>query len=247
MIELIGKLIDGKHLRDEELVEKLNEIYEKEPFKKLVSTMQAVKDFDVKDLKPKKAYIFDAAFGNEKNLHFFSSSIIQLVNGNESLSILFNELPNVQDHAFGQILKSDSNAIQQYLYSEEEITISEFQTELKQLAYHDDTNEELPDNPDYQAGNFTRDIEPQGWFDGCLPGGYQHCGGDCGYGSKYGGGRSINATDTCCISHDNCWGSFGRWDACCDKKLVLCVAGHPTVAATGIRNVFGPSALRCLS
>ncbi|MEQ6357302.1 hypothetical protein ABNX05_22055 [Lysinibacillus sp. M3] len=80
---------------------------------------------------------------------------------------------------------------------------------------------------------------------GCLPGGYQHCGGNCGYGSDHGGGKPINTTDTCCVAHDRCYSVFGYGDNCCDKELVSCVSGHTTAAAAGIRIIFGPQALFC--
>ncbi|RYG71091.1 hypothetical protein [Lentibacillus cibarius] len=245
---MIGNLIDGKHLRGKELNQKLNELYEKEPFKNLIATMQNQKSFEVNDLNPRKAYVFDAEFREEDNMHFFSSSILHLVDEKENISILYNELPNVQDHYFGQILQPNSNALHEYLYDGGKVQNNQKNTELNKLAFSDDY-EELPDNKNYKSGNLFNDqIETQSWFtgDGCLPGGYQHCGGNCGYDLDHGGGTPINDTDDCCVAHDNCWKTYGDWDSCCDKRLIECVAGHTTVAAASIREVFTPSSLRCL-
>lgn len=89
-------------------------------------------------------------------------------------------------------------------------------------------------------------IEISSWYDEfCLPGGYQHCGKQCGETGKYGGGTPINATDVCCRAHDRCWRNFGTNDPCCDKALIDCVKGHTTVAATSIRTFFKNNAARC--
>lgn len=242
---MIGNLIDGKHLQGEELKKSLNTLYQDDDFKELIKYMQKFKSFELESLKVKMAYVFDMAFGEVNNLHLFSSTIISLVNEEQNLSILYNELPNAPNHYYGQILDESSNVINEYQFENEKVKVSQQNTELTSLFFKED--DDLPDNPEYKQGTASN-FEPQSWWlgDGCLPGGYQHCGAKCGYGMKHGGGSPINSTDTCCIAHDNCWKTFGSWDSCCDKKLIQCVKGHLTVAAAGIRDFFGPSALRCL-
>jgi len=85
------------------------------------------------------------------------------------------------------------------------------------------------------------DVSTQNIFLGefCAPGGYKHCGKACGDGLKYGGGKPINATDTCCRAHDRCWKNFGNGDKGCNNQLVSCVKGHKTAVAAAIRAIWG--------
>lgn len=184
-----------------------------------------------------KAFTFEAAVGQkEKGLIQFNSSIINLVNKDKTVNILFNELPIYQDHYFGQILqKGDSNNIVTFTLEQEELIEKRYETNLVQFEFVEE--------------NITIDKEVNllSWWNGngCLPGGYQHCGGNCGYELTHGGGKPINATDTCCVAHDRCYSVFGYGDNCCDKELVSCVSGHTTAAAASIRIFFGPQALFC--
>lgn len=60
----------------------------------------------------------------------------------------------------------------------------------------------------------------------CLAGGYQHCGKNCGYGLKYGGGTPINALDNCCVAHDRCWTNFPNDKCTCNTILVNCAKNN---------------------
>lgn len=90
-------------------------------------------------------------------------------------------------------------------------------------------------------------ITPLAWYDGCAPGGYKHCGSNCGDEGKYGGGTPINATDTCCRGHDRCWSKFGKNDACCDKELLNCMAraGDGPIVKAIADAWFGGNAKKC--
>ncbi|WP_286905188.1 hypothetical protein [Clostridium sp. UBA1652] len=56
---------------------------------------------------------------------------------------------------------------------------------------------------------------------------YNWCGANCGSGTP------VNSTDTCCRTHDYCYGSFKSYpDRCaCDRNLIKCVSGKGTRAA----------------
>lgn len=246
------KLIDGKHLEGEELTQRLNSLYKDERFGKLVTAMQQNAEFDVKQMQVSKAYVFDAVFGEKDDFQLYNATIIHLVDTEKNISILYNELPKFENHYYGQALSErDSRNMLVYDFNDNgEIMIDQTEAKLDILSYQDEYD--LPNNPNYKPLTDNEElindkIEPTFWWlgDGCLPGGYQHCGGNCGYGLKHGGGTPINATDTCCVAHDRCWKVFGSKDACCDKHLVDCVKNHTTVAATGIRTYFGPNAKKC--
>lgn len=53
---------------------------------------------------------------------------------------------------------------------------------------------------------------------------YNHCGRDCGNGRQYGGGSTINATDQCCLEHDNCLSNGGN-RCSCHETLQSCLSG----------------------
>ncbi|MGA3603164.1 hypothetical protein [Lysinibacillus agricola] len=234
---MIIKVLAKVDLTGKDLQIKLTSLYQQEKFKKIVKEMQAKEMFKVEELEVEKAYTFEAAVGQKaKGLIQFNSTIINLVNKDKTVTILFNELPIHQDHYFGQVLqKGDSNNIVTFTFEQEEVIEKQYETNLVQFEFAEENI------------SIDNEVSLLAWWtsDGCLPGGYQHCGGNCGYGSTHGGGKPINATDTCCVSHDRCYDVFGYGDNCCDKELVSCVSGHTTVAAAGIRAFFGPQALLC--
>ncbi|WP_025683865.1 hypothetical protein [Paenibacillus maysiensis] len=62
----------------------------------------------------------------------------------------------------------------------------------------------------------------------CAPGGYQHCGKNCGYNMARGGGAPINELDECCVAHDRCWENFGEGNCECDGILENCARRYRT-------------------
>ncbi|GEN32525.1 hypothetical protein HNQ35_002827 [Cerasibacillus quisquiliarum] len=244
-----GKIYDGKILVGDELISQLNKIKSRDKFKKMIENMKLNVQFNPDELKVKKAYAFDAGIGSNDMVINFSSSIIYLVNTDESIGILYNELP-MDDHIIGRTFDKVKNALTTYDFKEKD-TINVIENNVENVAeLFNDYEEELPNNPDYIKGKFIskNGLGLSSWWngDGCLPGGYQHCGGNCGYPPrKHGGGTPINATDRCCVGHDRCYANFGNNDPCCDKTLINCVKGHTTVAAAGIRIYFKRNASRC--
>lgn len=101
----------------------------------------------------------------------------------------------------------------------------------------------------------TDDISSQAWYDGvpCLQNGcctfneplwvggpyvpvmYNWCGANCGSGTP------VNSTDTCCRTHDYCYGSFTSYpDRCsCDQNLINCIKGQTNPGANQVRIAFG--------
>lgn len=231
------KVLSMENIGGSDLENKLAVLFQQEKFKELVIKMQEKKAFSIDDLIIDKAYTFEAAVGQkEKGLVQFNSTIINLINKDKNVHILYNELPIYQDHYFGQVLqKGIPDNIVTFTFEQGAVIAKQFETNLHQFEFVEE---------DITIDN---EVNLLAWWtsDGCLPGGYQHCGGNCGYGSTHGGGAPINSTDTCCVAHDRCYSVFGYGDNCCDKELVSCVSGHTTVAAAGIRAFFGPQALLC--
>ncbi|MFC5557747.1 hypothetical protein ACFPN4_01210 [Ureibacillus thermophilus] len=176
-------------------------------------------------------------YKEDRGIIQFDATIINLVSKDETINILYNEIPIFQDYYFGKILQKGK--IITFEFEQDEIIKEQNETDLEKFQF---TKEDIVVSDD-EADR----IGTQAWWtaDGCLPGGYQHCGGNCGYGLDHGGGSPINSTDVCCIAHDRCYSVFGDGDNCCDKELVSCVSGHDTWAAVGIRAFFGPQALFC--
>lgn len=98
------------------------------------------------------------------------------------------------------------------------------------------------------------EISTQAWYsnvpcvaNGCCvfnepawPGGplfplyYNWCGASCGSGTP------VNGTDTCCRTHDYCYGSFSTYpNRCsCDQTMMTCTAGKSGAAALAIYQAF---------
>lgn len=82
------------------------------------------------------------------------------------------------------------------------------------------------------------------WYDSvpCLQDGcctfsgtkYKWCGANCGSGTP------VNSADTCCRTHDYCYGSFGAYPArCeCDKTLRSCLANTSDPGSSTMRAAF---------
>lgn len=234
---MIGKVTSKKELQGEELEKTLEKLFSQDKFIEMTDSMKKEKDFEIDDLEVEKANSLSGFFGKDKeDLVKIDTTIINLVNGEKTINILYNKLPGVEDHYFGQVLhENDQKTIETYEFGDgDEIKTTTNKTDVDELTFQ---KEEIEIDNSQKDG-----ITTQSWWtgDGCLPGGYQHCGANCGYGSNldHGGGDPINETDTCCVAHDRCYSIYGNGDKGCDKELVNCVKGQTTWAAAGIRIYF---------
>lgn len=237
-VNMYGKVLAKTDLQSKEYVTNL---FANEKFKNLVSKMNEQVSFEPESLQVQKAYTFEAVVGQEgQGAKYFKATIVNLVNAEETINILYNEIPIHEDYLFGQFIeKADKNTLYKYeVLADGNVEVEQVETDVEVFTFNDE---------EIIIDDTTNDINAKAWWtgDGCLPGGYQHCGGDCGYNKVHGGGSPINSTDSCCIGHDRCWNVFGSGDKCCDKELVSCVKGHDTWAAAGIRSYFGPRGLLC--
>ncbi len=184
-----------------------------------------------------------------------SAKQVVFYNNTKSVAIVYRDLNEYEtpiDLKFlAQVVVTDESG-QRYLLgltfdSDGSVLIETLSSEYPDLQVPQEP-ETLPIDPDYsprdtgdlEALNDEGEVTPQKWWtkDGCLPGGYQHCGGNCGYGLGHGGGKPINQTDSCCVIHDRCYKSSTR-NCKCDKAIVTCVKHHKTTASVGIRVLFG--------
>ncbi|WP_107839610.1 hypothetical protein [Metasolibacillus meyeri] len=226
-------LSNKKDIQGEELEKRLNTLYQEEKFQILISAMRTVKKFNLEDLTPYKACSFDAIIAIEADeVQTVPGTLIILANKEQSISILYNEIPNSDNHYYGSVLeKSPTKILYGFGFDKDEINLTQNNSELDALTYPDEEEQDL-DDIDVQDLPF------------CIPG-YQHCGPGCGYNKTFGGGAPINATDSCCVAHDRCWDNFGSWDPCCDKILLDCIKSHGTNAAALIRTTFYANAQKC--
>ncbi|QPZ41507.1 hypothetical protein I7X10_16530 [Bacillus halotolerans] len=208
-----------------------------------------------KDLKVDKGYKSDIEL---EEGYVVSGKQIVFINEPKTVRIAYYELNDyelpIEYKEVAQVLttdKTDSHYLLGITFNTEgEIEIDTLSVDYPESQLPDIT-EPLPNDPNYipqDTGNFmdsgeetSGDFTTKVWWtsNGCLPGGYQHCGGNCGYNGDHGGGKPINYTDSCCVLHDRCYGK-GLRKCKCDTMLVECVRNEVTWAAFGIRMYFGP-------
>ncbi|GAA0464173.1 hypothetical protein [Alkalibacillus silvisoli] len=240
--------LNGKYIRDEEL-----DVFKQEVFNHMAfnSVLEAVTEYGVPlttdDLQVQFAYMGDVINEDRETV---TARQINFVNSSKTVLINFTTINGValpiEAISFAHLVDQKENKHQLIAvrldrngkkysevleddYAENSLTIIE-----EELV--DDTNYEPKTEPQSTAD----EISTQAWWlgNGCLPGGYQHCGANCGYSPRtHGGGSPINPTDRCCVLHDSCY-EQGIRQCSCDNMLLSCVEIHSTWAAIGIKTYF---------
>lgn len=174
-----------------------------------------------------------------------SVSKVNLINDQKTVRIAYNEsdselFPN-DLKVFAQVIEPDNTLSAFYSFNskgevEEEIINNYQSSKLPEIK------EQLIDNPNYKVKSPEEQVVPAAWWlgNGCLPGGYQHCGKNCGYNGTHGGKAPINQVDSCCVLHDRCYANGKNKKCKCDTLLRNCVAPWEKFywAATGILTYF---------
>ncbi|KAA6452742.1 hypothetical protein [Bacillus swezeyi] len=249
--------LNGVYLEGEELREFKERAFNYGKFDEFLSTINQQLDND--QTVTKESLMVERGYKGDIELekdYIVSAKQVIFTNKSKTVKMAYHELINYDVpeslRLVAQVLTTDKANLH-YLLS---VSINEegnIEIETLSADYPEtqlpDINEPLPNDPDYipqDTGNLmakddSDEFTTQAWWnsDGCLPGGYQHCGGNCGYGLDHGGGTPINYTDRCCILHDRCYGD-GITKCKCNTMLVKCVRDEVTWAAIGIRLYFEP-------
>lgn len=238
------QLLKGADLTGERVEELLRELRAKKEFQLLVEELKKQVSFNEEDLVAKKAYHGDVELETEIVTLYY----ILLADKEEKILIRYaaaaEEILKGELYAQAVIRVDGKNQLYKL-----KVTDSSVSSQVIDKDYPQGKviipQEYLPNDPSYVPGEMKHSVQTQVWWlgDGCLPGGYQHCGGNCGYGRKHGGGTPINLTDECCVLHDSCYveANQGKTQKCkCDTALINCVDENDdgSWAAIGIRLYF---------
>ncbi len=237
--------LNGTYIKGQELDELVTKAFNDPDFNHLMVTINNQILSKKNDLKVREAYKFDIAF--EEDL-IISAKQVVFLNKEKTVQIAYREslnydLPKTERLLAQVLVTNESNSALLSLSFDEN---DEIQLDTLSADYKKNEvpiiEENLPDDPDYTP-HATGDLTTQAWWNknGCLPGGYQFCGGNCGNYGDHGGGSFVNYTDRCCSLHDDCYAS-GITKCKCDAMLLKCVAGELTVGSIAIRGYFGPKA-----
>ncbi|WP_078598390.1 hypothetical protein [Evansella clarkii] len=246
------QIIDGARLRDEEIANTLEELKHFEAYQELIDTLAEASGASLENLKLQTTYQFNVV--SDKNV--VGNAYVKALNftdEDEKVLISYNDInyenDNSDDVTFlsGSVLTEVEGKKIQRIFNVVDGGIEIVEKEREpEFELKDAYQEDLPDNPDFKPGNYSTDgVTANAWYEFCAPGGYQHCGAGCGYNLPDGGGAPINATDRCCVGHDQCWAGHGDWDPCCDRNFLNCLVGQSTAPAIAARIIFGPNSLRC--
>ncbi|GAA0464279.1 hypothetical protein [Alkalibacillus silvisoli] len=246
------QIIDGAHLKGEDVTNMLDELKSLEAYQELVDTLAEASGASMENMKLQKTYQFNGV-SNEKAVGNFYGKTLTVTDEDEKVLIDYsdvqyenNESDDVVFLSGSMLAEVDGKKIQRIFNTVDggiEVVEKERNPEFElKDAYHED----LPDNPNFKLGDYSSDdVEANSWYEFCAPGGYQHCGAGCGYNLEDGGGPPINSTDLCCVGHDQCWAAHGSWDPCCDKSFLDCLSGIYTATAIAARAAFTVNSLRC--
>ncbi|MFD4704467.1 hypothetical protein ACFWM3_06335 [Gottfriedia sp. NPDC058432] len=236
--------LNGSFIKGKELEELRKRVFCEASFRRLEDAIAQYIPFKKGELEIKHAYEFN--FQPEESLLITGKQIL-FMNNLKTIQIVYresfsNEL-NEKDALHAHILVPNNNgkSLLSLCILDSKINIETIDDNYpyKEIKI---VEEDLPDNPNFNL-NQSNVLTAKYWFNknGCLPGGYQHCGGNCGKTGDYGGGKAINYTDSCCKLHDDCYRS-GVKKCKCDTMLINCIRNESTIVSMAIRLYFGPGA-----
>jgi len=217
--------LDGKYFVPSNL-----EVLQNEEFKALVETIKKhIPNFQVEDLEVTTAYQGDArVLVGEEEEDILPVEWLEFHNKRNTVEIDVFTVRSEKGET-RQTLQSriDTEKGEENLIGFDVVdgkVVQSFSQEGKIVVGEVD----LPNNPDYVAG---QTVSASGVMDFCLYGTYRHCGKKCGDGKTAtgGGGTPINAIDTCCRTHDNCYRA-NLSTACCDLKLKNCIDANKSAS-----------------
>lgn len=231
-------IINGREMKSEEADQFIKESKAHPKFRDFLGLLENENDINFDTLGVRNSYVYDAADSETKELVVGKIVVLSSPDGknNVHLSAFKREVePYVYSFGFDQF--TDGVLKQFDLVKEQTVKTVEYESNTLP-----DSLEEVPYNDkNFVPGESKTKAGIQAWYEFCAPGGYKHCGADCGdYGSR-GGGTPINPLDTCCRAHDRCWKQYGRNDCGCDGILEDCARRYRTqywVVANAIIAVF---------
>lgn len=246
------QIIDGARLRSQETTSALAELRSLEIYQNLLDKITEVTGLSLESMKVQQSYQYNT-LSDKDNVGNFYGKTLTLTDENEEVVIGYsdisyeNEESNNTVFLSGSIVTEEDGKKIQKIFTIENDAVDIITKEREaEFELKDTYQEDLPDSPDFRAAVYSpKDVSANAWYDGCAPGGYQHCGAGCGYNLSRGGGAPINSTDRCCIGHDQCWAGHGNNDPCCDKNFLNCLTGIYTVVATAAKAIFSFNARNC--
>lgn len=237
-------VLNGAYIKGAELEEFIEKVFSDENFSLLMEAVTKYQPLSKEDLQARKAYKFDAELAENEVV---SGRYIVFSDKSNQFNIIYRESFNTSIPEEFQLV---ANVLVDYDDNKKKSLIGlsikdgnveeDFLSQDYPSSILKDVEEDLPDDPDYTAGR-NGSFSPLAWWNsnGCMPGGYQHCGGNCGNTGDHGGGSPINQTDSCCVLHDDCYRS-GITRCKCDAMIVQCVRNHKTATGAAITAYFGP-------
>lgn len=215
-------VVDGSFLDKFHKQKLLNRIKEQKPYKLILDKLSeaGLKNNPAESVVAYNGKVVNSFEGNE---HVFKLTFAHLKLENALVYYHLVEAGEEKLESFSaDLLHTNGSLITTFVVEDQEVKevlTTEYDGQLDQMI-----EEELPDNPNYDHDEELLSIQAP--WDICMPGGYRHCGSDCGDKGSKGGGTPINPIDTCCRSHDRCWERYGRWDCQCDRNLINCARPH---------------------
>jgi len=230
----------GNYLNENEKQDLLTSIGKQRKFFEVIATMKqhTSVDFNADSVKLENALKFDV----EQKGAVFTAKVVDLV-FDDNVKIHYitrykdGDINGTWNTFIGSIKTNEANpevnVNKIFRTFEDEIKVTEVSKEEIELANVQDDNflRGLTLDENYVPGQLLEQVNSEGFTDGCMPGGYIFCGGNCGgYPACDKPGNGVNKLDTlCCKVHDCCYhyvGNTGSQKKSCDDHICSCAANY---------------------
>ncbi|PRT15850.1 hypothetical protein [Bacillus wiedmannii] len=225
----------GRYLTEVEIGDLKQKLNTNESLNNLLEELKKTAGISDEEFEITYPIKFDAISSNKQDIKTVTATILKF---NDNVAVKYFErftngdTNTLESFAIGSVAIPDGEYQNIHTFKQGTAGIVRHEVEkeltelfLESLNKDEDFDEVFQPDPSYNPGE--KNLETQGWWDGCIAGGYIWCGSGCQYSSTPCKGpiKGKNKLDyECCRLHDCCYHANGTTppDCYCDQTLCDC-------------------------